>query len=225
MIKQGSDAWHILRAGLITGSRIKDVMSNGRGGKPSQKRISYKYELLAEIMTFEIKDQPKAKALDWGNTVEECAREAYEIKTGNIVTQVPFVEHPTIKLCGSSPDGLVRKDGGIEIKCPFTTEVHLKTIAEGVPEEHLHQIQCNMAVTGRQWWDFISYDPRVPAHLQLYVETVERDEEFIQTMEREIKIFEKEVLIMLKKMGAEDRLEELLERRNEVIAEHQQIAA
>jgi len=187
---QGTDDWLKMRLGKVTGSRIKDVLSKGRGSKPSLTRKSYIYELVAERLCTEPKEQTRARSLAWGNDVEQYAREAYEIKSGNIVKQVDFIDHKTIPWVGCSPDGLVNGVGGVEMKCPYDPAVHIKTIAEGMDPDHMPQVQFNMWVCEWQWCDFISYDPRIQSeHLRLYIERIKPDEEFVQEMKQKLSVF------------------------------------
>jgi hypothetical protein len=90
----------------------------------------------------------------------------------------------------------------IEIKCPFNSANHLETWLSGMPEEHMAQIQGQMWLTDRQWCDFVSFDPRMPADLQLYVQRIPRNLEFIATLEREIVSFLGEVDDIVRKLKA-----------------------
>lgn len=189
---QGDSEWFANRAGKVTGSCIKKVMSKGRGKKPSQTRLTYMYELVTERLTGKPKESVSAKSLEWGKDVEDFAREAYEIKTGNIVIEEDFINHPSIDFLGCSPDGLIGDEGGLEIKCPVNSSVHVETLKNGMPDDHKYQVQFNMWNTNRKWWDFASYDPRMPEHLQLYVERIYPDEEFISEMMPAIGLFLKE---------------------------------
>src|SRR5690606_3365499 len=119
-------------------------------------------------------------ALDWGHDVEAAARAAYEAETGAIVTCVGFIVHPALPYIGCSPDGLIGDDGMHQIKCPQNAAVHIDTLTGGMPEEHMPQVQAELFVTGRAWSDFVSFDPRMPPHLRLYRERVQRDEAFIK---------------------------------------------
>ena len=93
--------------------------------------------------------------------------------------------HPTIADFGASPDGLIGSDGLIEIKCP-NTATHIDTLLTGaVPQKYVLQMQTQMACTGRQWCDFVSYDPRMPAEMQSWVKRVHRDDDLITEIEAE----------------------------------------
>lgn len=199
MIEQQSAEWHQLRCGLVTASRIKDLLSNGRGGKPSLTRATYQREILAEMLTGETKQFGGSRATDWGNELEAEAVREYEIQTGEICEVIDFVKHPTLK-AGASPDRLIGSNGGAEIKCPFNSEVHLNTLINGMPAEHMSQVQFNLLCTGRDWWEFISFDPRFPPDLRLYVERVYPDQEWFKSTEKAIRIFFAEIEIMKNKL-------------------------
>lgn len=177
---QGTDEWRALRAGKITASRACDVLAFGkRDGKPLQARRDYVGDIVGEILTGEPKAQVRARPLDWGHDVEAAARAAYEADTGAIVELADFLPHPLVHYAGCSPDGLVGTCGQIEIKCPSNPAVHAMTLRDGMPAEHVPQIQFEMWVTGRAWCDFVSYDPRMPEHARLYIQRIERDQAFI----------------------------------------------
>lgn len=91
--------------------------------------------------------------------------------------------------------------GLIEIKCPFNSAVHLGTILNGMPEDHMPQVQGLMWVTGAEWCDFVSFDPRMPAELQLYVQRIERNAEYIVNMEKEIIAFQAEVAALIARLS------------------------
>ena len=195
MIDQRSEEWFAERAGKITASRMHDVMlprdrepfkSGPRKGQPKpppRALTDYAHQLAAERLTNRPRKQIKAAALQWGQDIEPAAVAAYQAETGSIVTLCGFVQHPAHDFIGASPDFLVDADGGGEVKSPESSEVHLETLLVGLPPEHIEQIQGGLWVTGRQWWDFVSYHPDFPADLRLYVQRVPRDEAFIARLE------------------------------------------
>lgn len=178
--EQGEAGWYLDRAGHATASRFSDVLANGKGGKASITRRKYMLQLVTERLLGGSVEEFRYRnaAMDWGKANEAAARMSYEAFTGAIVDESPFVRHPTIKWVGCSPDGLVDDDGAIEIKCPENPVIHIATVAHGMPPEHVDQVEGVLWVTGRHWIDFISYDPRVPPHLQLYVERIKRPDSF-----------------------------------------------
>lgn len=195
MSEQRTDEWLAERAGRITASMMHVVMlerdrapfkSGPRKGqpKPPPKALTdYAHQLAAERLTGKPRKQIKAPALQWGTELEPVAVQAYQALTGEIVTPSGFIVHPNYDFIGASPDFLVNDDGGGECKCPESSEVHLETLLRGLPPEHIEQIQGGLWVTGRKWWDFISFHPDFPPHLRLYVQRVPRDDEFIARLE------------------------------------------
>lgn len=96
---------------------------------------------------------------DRGHELEPLARDMYELETGHTVETVGFIEYT--QYAGCSPDGLVAEDGGTEIKCVNDVS-YLKHLLNGVDEvdtSHVWQVQMNLLITGRQWWDLIIYNP------------------------------------------------------------------
>lgn len=184
MIEQRSEGWREQRAGKITASGFADAiaMHKKQPDKSTEAREKYKRTIVAEILSGIPKHEISSKSLSWGTEAEQFAREAYELETGLIVTQSGFVTHYQYEFIGCSPDGLVGNDGGIEMKCPHDEQVHINTWLEGMPEDHVAQVQGCMMVTGRHWWDFISYDPRQAEKFRLYVQRIPRDDKYINEM-------------------------------------------
>ena len=101
--------------------------------------------------------------------------------------------HPTIANSGASPDGLIGEDGLIEIKCP-NTSTHIETLLGGsIPAKYMIQMQWQMACTGRAWCDFVSFDPRMPEEMRLFVRRMERNDEWIVELEKEVAKFLEEL--------------------------------
>lgn len=191
---QRTTEWENQRAGRITASAVHKVLAKSkRDGKPLKARDTYLGEIVVEILTGEAQGIPDVQTLMWGRDVEPAAVAAYEARYGVIVQAAGFVVAEDCEFFGASPDGLVGEAGGIEIKCPKNSLNHIRTIREGMPEEHLPQIQGGLWATGRRWWDFISYDPRFPPHLRLYVERIARDQAYIDRMATECRQFWEEV--------------------------------
>jgi putative phage-type endonuclease len=197
-IVQGTDDWHKLRLGKVTASRVADVLSKGKSGESASRR-NYRIELVAQRLTNKPSESFTNAAIEHGVATEPLARVAYELHTGSDVSQVAFVEHPNVEWFGCSPDGIVGK-GLVEIKCPNTT-THLDWMEEGkAPSKHIPQMMAQMACTGAEWCDFVSYDPRLPEDLQLFVVRVNRDQEYIDNMEVEVKKFLDEVEMTINKL-------------------------
>ena len=186
-IEQGSDEWKLARLGYITASNIDAVMAKGKG----ISRKNYLNKVVAERLSGLAGESYSNSAMEWGVQTEPLARIAYEVSRETLVEQIGFYKHPTIQFVGVSPDGLVGDDGLVEIKCPNTT-THIDYIDNGkVPSEYYKQIQCQLWVTGRQWCDFISFDPRIKR--KLFVIRANRDEELIKEMEAEVLLFLQDV--------------------------------
>jgi putative phage-type endonuclease len=199
MIEQGTEAWHQLRLGRVTASRVADIMAKTKTGV-SASRGNYLIELALQRVTGTIEPMYTNEAMAWGTATEPQARVAYEVKTGNFVDQIAFVEHDIIEWFGCSPDGLVGKDGLIEIKCP-NSATHWATIKDGKPpNKYVIQMQTQMACTGRKWCDFVSFDPRMPERSQLFICRVERDQKMIDEIETEVMKFLIEVFDEVKLM-------------------------
>ena len=189
MIEQGSQEWLALRAGKVTASKVSDVMS----AITTAGYRNYLADLVVERLTGNKTESFINAAMQWGVDQEPLARAEYEVKTGSFVDQVAFVEHPTIVNLGCSPDGLVGDDGLIEIKCP-NTATHIDYVMQDkVPTKYIPQIQCQLAVTGRKWCDFVSFDPRLPDGLQILIVRLERDDEYIEKLEARVIKFLDEV--------------------------------
>jgi putative phage-type endonuclease len=151
-------------------------------------------QLVAERITGEVDDSFTSAAMQWGTDHEPLARIRYEADTGYFVDEAEFCFHPTIKWLGASPDGIISGVNGlIEIKCP-NKQTHLSyRLDNKPPAAYINQMQCQMWVTGATYCDFVSYDPRVPEHLQLFVSRLHRDDDLIAKMETEVVKFLGEV--------------------------------
>lgn len=185
---QGTPEWFAARLGLATGSKFSDVLAGGKG----LTRKAYAVQLALEIVTGKQAETFTNQAMQDGTEREPIARALYEAHTGNFVDEVGFCRHDSIE-CGVSPDGLIDEDGGLEIKCPkaSTHAGYLAIPAE--PSTYTAQIQGCMWVTGRSWWDFVSYHPDFPENAQLIVRRIKRDSDYIVKLEQAVKSFSKEV--------------------------------
>lgn len=188
MMMQGSDEWHAARLGRVTASRVADVMARTKSGWGAS-RANYEAELVCERLTGQRSEGFTNAAMAWGTETEPQARAAYAFMLDADVAEVGFVEHPRIAMSGASPDGLVGADGLVEIKCP-QSKTHIDTLlGQSVPSKYVTQMQWQMACTERAWCDFVSFDPRLPSDLQMFVQRVERDDDAIAEMEREVETF------------------------------------
>lgn len=190
MTIQGSDEWFAERCGFATASRFKDVLAKVKSGEAAGRR-NYRAQLVCERLTGRPAESYTNAAMEWGTATEPVARMAYEARTGNIVIETGFIKHDLIP-AGASPDGLVGDDGMTEFKCP-NTATHIDTLLKGMSPDHMPQVQGQMWITGRQWVDFVSFDPRLPERMQLHIQRIERDAEYIKTLEAEVIAFLSEV--------------------------------
>ena len=187
-MEQGTPEWFAARLCKVTASRVADIIAKTKSGY-STSRANYMAELVCERLTGRQGDFFQNAAMAWGTNTEPMARAAYEALEGMLVEETGFVSHATIEMAGASPDGLVGDDGLIECKCPMTA-THLETLlGKSVPSKYVAQMQWQMACTGRKWCDFVSFDPRMPEHMQLFVKRLERDEDYIIELEREVEKF------------------------------------
>jgi putative phage-type endonuclease len=199
-VVQGTQAWQMQRVGKATASRISDILATLKSGGEAASRKNYRAELVAERLTGQKADGFSSAAMKWGMDSEPLARAAYEAERGVLVEEIGFADHPEIPLTGASPDGLVGDDGLIEIKCP-NTATHIEYLLAGsVPAEHQPQMLWQMECTGRQWCDFVSYDPRLPQDMQLFIARLHRDEARIAAMREAVRKFLQEVEALLERL-------------------------
>lgn len=196
-MEQGTEEWKLARLGKVTASRV----SAARAKKGTAARADYIADIITERLTGSPIESYTNAYMEWGTANEPLARAAYEIKTGIWVEQVAIVNHPTIPNFAASPDGLVWTDGLLEIKCPKTS-THLGWMMKGEPSsDHKHQMLAQLACTGREWVDFVSFDPRLPEHLQLFVVRFQPDPKDIEDLEQDVMTFLMEVDTMQRKLG------------------------
>jgi putative phage-type endonuclease len=200
-IIQGSEEWHALRCGRVTASRVADVVAKTKSGWGAS-RANYAAELIAERLTGEPAERFTNAAMQWGTDHEPDARAAYEFFRDAAVVEIGFVDHPSIAMTGASPDGLVGEDGLVEIKCP-NTATHLDTLlSQTVPAKYVTQMLWQMACTGRKWCDFVSFDPRLPESMSMFVKRVERDDKRIAELETEVAAFLEEISANIEQLNS-----------------------
>lgn len=187
LIEQRTHAWLMARVGHVTGSRFKDVLARLKTGGPAQVRKDYLAELVCERLTGEPAGRYVNSAMQWGTEMEPYARETYVARTGHQVDEVGFLKHAEL-MAGVSPDGIIELEGVLEIKCP-TTATHIETLLNGMDPSHQAQVQGALWISGYAWADFVSFDPRMPQDMRLYVQRVQRDEAFITKLEGEVRSF------------------------------------
>ena len=202
-MEQRTDDWYAARLGKVTASRVADVIAKTKTGY-SASRDNYMADLIVERLTGQKASTFTNAAMERGVEQEPHARADYSARTGELVEEVGFIDHPAIPMSGASPDGLVA-DGLVEFKCP-NTSTHLDTLlADDVPTKYVTQMQWQMACTGRQWCDFVSFDDRLPTHLQMFVKRVQRDDKRIAELETEVRKFLAEVDEKVTKLQELDR--------------------
>lgn len=192
VIPQDSPEWATARLGCATASRIADLTARTKTGWGAS-RANYMAELIAERLTGEPSPSYISPAMQWGTNHEEDAIAAYELRTDCDALPGGFVLHPTIGHAGASPDRFVGDDGLLETKCPLTA-THIDTLlTKTVDGKYVKQMQWQMACTGRRWCDFISFDPRMPERMSLFIKRIKRDDDMIRDLEKEVIDFLKEL--------------------------------
>ena len=201
-IEQGTDEWHQMRLGKVTASKISDVIAKTKTGYGAS-RATYIGQLIAERLTNIPTEFYTNAAMQWGTETEPQARAAYEFYTDSEVEQIAFADHPSIDMSGASPDGIVER-GLVEIKCP-NTATHIEYLtSKKIPKKYINQMQWQMACLGSEWCDFVSFDPRMPEHLNKLIIRVDRDDKYIQMLEDEVKLFNQEINEKLEKLGEQN---------------------
>jgi putative phage-type endonuclease len=196
---QKSPEWFSARLGKVTASRVADVIAKTKSGY-SASRDNYMAQLICERLTGQKGESFTNAAMQWGTETEPLARSAYEAYADLMVEEVGFVPHPKITMAGASPDGLVGASGMLEIKAP-QTNTHIETLlSQSVPTKYITQMQWQMRCCKRQWCDFVSFDPRLPQDLQLFVKRVEFDASYVAMLEEEVNLFLKELDMKVTKL-------------------------
>ena len=173
---QGSPEWIEQRLGVPSASMFSKIVTTK--GTRSTQAESYINQLVAEDLTGEQTPFYQNEHMARGTELEPHAREAYELIKGIKVEEVGFCLHDTLS-AGCSPDGLVGKDGGLEIKCPAPA-THVEYLrGDKLPSRYYQQVMGCLWITGRDWWDFMSYHPT----MKPLIVRVERDEEYIKALE------------------------------------------
>lgn len=193
---QGTDGWKQDRCGKGTGSAIAAIFAKTAAGKPTAARADYCMQLVLELLTgAPAENDFTNKEMEWGTAQEPYSRMAYETATGLMVEEAGFCYLTHIR-AGCSVDGFVVDKGrkGIwESKSP-KSKTHLGYIEAGVvPAQYIPQIEHNLWITGAQFCDFQSFDPRFPPKLQRFCVRLERDEARITAHAAAVKVFLAEV--------------------------------
>ena len=197
---QQSDSWLQHRTGRITASRMNDLTNYLKNGSEGAKRRGYRFELLAERLTQRIQRHSVSQAMEYGSQAEDEAKQAYELATGEMLIPVGFVLHPTFDWAGASPDALL-PDAVYESKSPESTTFLEWYFSKDVPEEHVNQIQWQMACTGMTHGVFHARDVRQPAPIRNIIRFLDRDSELIAKLEAEAEKMNAEVEAMIQELG------------------------
>lgn len=172
-IVQGTKEWIELRLGVFTSSLIVNLFTEPRSKKDREAGVlsdsaeSYIIDKACELIYRTPKEHFFSKATDWGNEHEDYAAEAYQQVTGNTLKTIGFVTLGDDT--GTSPDRYVNTNALAEIKCPHVRSNHVKNVLNLKTQEDLlkankqyyFQIQHQLYVTGREYCDFVSFDPRI----------------------------------------------------------------
>lgn len=178
-VEQGSEEWLKARLGVPTASCYAKLITTQ--GKRSTQAESYINELIGQRITGEIPETFKSEAMERGNELEPQARAYYELMTDNDVEEVGLILNDIG--AGCSPDGLIGEHGGLEIKCPKLS-THIGYLRNGkLPTAYIQQVQGCMYITGRKWWDFMSFHPDTES----LIIRIERNETFISALDAILK--------------------------------------
>lgn len=176
--EQRSPEWFQARLGLLTGSCANDVIAERkRGTGPLQCWIDLRRRLACERITGLSADfERDTFDMQRGREMEPLALAEYEARTGLALRRVGFVRHVEYS-AGCSLDAFAGEwEGAVEVKCPRST-THMAYLLGGtLPEDYRGQVLHTFWITGVPWIDFVSYDDRFPAGLDLFVRRVERND-------------------------------------------------
>ncbi|MDR6818455.1 hypothetical protein J2X76_003632 [Neorhizobium sp. 2083] len=180
--EQGEEEWFHARMGIPTASKFATVMAKGEG----KTRSEYMRKLAGEIITGEPAESFSNVHTERGNVMEDEARQTYAFVEMAEIRRVGFIRNGNK---GASPDSLVGANGGLEIKTALPHIQIDRLERDRLPPEHRAQVQGNLWLSEREWWDFVSYWPRLP----ILTVRVYRDEDYIKTMADEIDRFNDEL--------------------------------
>lgn len=212
-VRQGSREWHSARAGRVTASEVSKVLMDPK----TETRSGYMAQIISEILTGEPNMEGFLNPyMDRGTAEEPAARDAYAVRENVWIDQVGFVIHPTIERAGSSPDGLIGTDGGVEIKVPKPSNHISYMIAGQLPKKYEPQVMFNLACTEREWYDFVSFDPSLPTRHQLFIKRVYRDEKRIKEINDAVLSFLGEVDDLIAKLDGMNPVIEQLRKAVEI---------
>lgn len=179
---QGSPEWVAARLGIPTASQFSRILTPG--GKPSSSAEPYMHALIAErLLGYPVVSADSTDFMERGKALEPEAVRYYELQRDMEAQRVGFCLADDGR-CGCSPDRLIGKDGGLEIKTP-SAAVHVGYLLDDIPKKFGPQVQGCLWITGREWWDVLSYNPELPPALV----RVYRDEQHIHNLEAVLSAF------------------------------------
>lgn len=190
---QGSEAWFAARLGIPTASEFHTVMAKGRDGGSSVTRKTYLNKLAGELLTGQPMDSYSNGHMERGKEQEPDARNLYAFMKDCEPQVVGFLRNGKK---GGSPDSLVGKDGGLEIKSAAPHIQVDRLLANRIPPEHVCQVQGCLWIAEREWWDFVSYCPSMP----LLVVRAHRDEELIAKLTAAVDQFNEELAAIVERV-------------------------
>lgn len=188
---QGTEDWFNARKGKITCSRLGDVLASPK----TQRYREYMQQLIDERLGAPIFPDWKGEylyAIRRGKDLERQAIGLYELMYQVDVDRPGFILSTDIPQFGGSPDLLVNADGGGEVKVALGEKTHHKRLEQGMEAKHKPQVQGLMMVTGRKWWDFISYCPLMNGKDKIFVQRIDRDEDYIVELRKAVIEFNRE---------------------------------
>ena len=193
-LEQRVPEWHAARVGMLTGTCAADMLATIKSGEAAARR-DLRTRLVVERLTGQLQEEGGfvSKDMQRGSDLEGDAIAAYELASENMVQPVGFLAHLELP-AGCSPDGQVSDYSGIvEVKVPKSA-THLGYLRSGkVPTAYLHQITHNLWISGAAWCDFISFHPRFPEAVRLFVRRVHRADVDLKAYELAVRLFLGEV--------------------------------
>lgn len=166
-IVQGTDAWHHIRKGKISGTVLKQIM-----GTPKARQDAL-WELISERLCKGLPEEENA--MERGHRLEPEALAAFEYETGKIVERTGFVEDDDNSFIAQSPDGLIGETEAVEVKCPGGRNYVKAWLTNEVPDEYYWQVIQYFVVNSKlETLHFVLYNPDIPVH-PLHVIKVQRE--------------------------------------------------
>ena len=196
--EQGTPEWHEIRSGVITGSRFKDARDKTVKGVYTSKARLYAMDLARQRCGGSVVEKFQTVQMKLGREQEHFARRAYERRTGNLCEAVGFLRSED-KLFGLSPDSLVDDDGVLEIKLMASSETLFTALVDGDISEYIDQCNGYLWLLGRQWVDLVLWAPDL-AEADMVVIRIERNENDIEALEKDLMTFAAEVRVYESKL-------------------------